>query len=179
MRIIAIIVIIILFLQGCIYNEKRPETIYTPEKPEAIYTPEYLQGNNDDRQTLAQISLEWAILDKNIPDYNLIKDKNSIILSTRNINKSYIFSLKDITIIILTPEEIKQKSEEDGDFLYFEFGMIDIQGTDATVKLGNIWAQSEKSRKKIAYLSGGGATIPFMKQGDKWIRKNVTEIWIS
>ncbi len=92
---------------------------------------------------------------------------------------TYNFSLENVTISILTPEEIKKKSETEGDFLYLEFETIDISSRGATVKLNNIWAQNETSRKTIAYLSGGGATIPFTKIGGKWVRQDVTETWIS
>ncbi len=155
-----VIVFVSLLLAGCIFNEK-------PQQEEA------------DKQIIAQMSLEWAVLDKNIPDYNIIKDKDHFVLSTRNINKGYNFSLKNITISILTSEEIKQKSEADGDFLYLEFEKIDISSKKATVKLNNIWAQNETSRKTMAYLSGGGATIPFRKEGGRWVRQDVTETWIS
>ncbi len=192
------LIVVSLFLLGCVSNEKKPQegieaTQKTPEKepdihketpgiyremPEVTGTPELLQEDTD-RQTIAQLSLEWAVLGKNISDYNLIKDKEHLVLSTRNINKSYNFSLENITISILTPEEIRQKSEAEGDFLYLEFEMIDIHGSGATVKLNNIWAQNENSRKTMAYLGGGGATIPFTKIGGKWVRQDVTETWIS
>ncbi len=154
------IVFVSLLLAGCISDEK-------------------LQQEEADKQIIAKMSLEWAVLDKDIPDYNIINDKNHFVLSTRNINKSYNFSLENITISILTPEEIKQKSEAEGDFLYLEFEKIDISSRRATVKLNNIWAQNETSRKTTAYLSGGGATIPFTKIGGKWVRQDVTETWIS
>jgi hypothetical protein len=196
------LIVMSLFLLGCVSNEKKPQesievTQKTPEKEPDVYketpgiyrempeatgtpigTPELLQVDTD-RQTIAQMSLEWAVLGKNISDYNLIKDKDHLVLSTRNINKGYNFSLGNITISILTPEEIKQKSEAEGDYLYFEFEMLEIYGSRATVKLNNIWAQNETSRKTIAYLSGGGATIPFTKIGGKWVRQDVTETWIS
>lgn len=154
------ILIFSLLLAGCISDEK-------PRQEEK------------DRQIIAQMSLEWAVLDKNIPDYNLIKDKDNIVLSNRNIDKSYNFSLGNITISILTPEETKQKSEAEGDFLFLEFEKIDISSREATIKLNNIWAQNETSRKTTAYLSGGGATIPFTKIEGTWVRQDVTETWIS
>lgn len=46
------IVFVSLLLAGCISNEK-------PKQEEA------------DKQIIAQMSLEWAMLDKNIPDYRL------------------------------------------------------------------------------------------------------------
>ena len=133
-----------------------------------------------DKQTIAQLSLEWAILDKNIPGYNLMKDKNHIIVSTMNINKNYNFTLEDISFTILTPEEIQQKSNKDGDFLYLEFRGLDIYGNTATVELHNSWAVSEETRKNgLGFLSGGGARIPFKKEGGRWLRQNVTEIWTA
>lgn len=187
-----------LFLLGCISNENRPqEDIEAPQKTlkkESDVHKEISETYNEtpwltdmpklpqediDRQTIAQMSLEWAVLDKNIADYNMIKDKGHLVLSTRNINKSYNFLLENVTISILTPEEIKQKSEAEGDYLYLEFEMLDIQGSKATVKLNNIWAQNEASKKTIAYLSGGGATIPFIKVEGIWVRQAVTEAWIS
>lgn len=110
----------------------------------------------------------------------MIKDKNNIIVSIRNINKNYNFSLENITFSILTQEEIQQKSNTEGDFLYFEFQMLNVSDNNATVKLNNIWAESEENKKKgLAYLSGGGATIPFKKERDGWLSENVTEMWIS
>ena len=133
-----------------------------------------------DKQTIAQLSLEWGILDKNIPDYNLIKDTDHIIVSTKNINKNYNFSNENISFIILTPEEIQQKSNIEGDFLYLEFHMIEINDNNATVILNNNWALSEETRENsLALLSGGGAKIPFKKEMGKWLRQNVTEIWMA
>ncbi len=160
------LIVMSLFLLGCVSNEKKPQesievTQKTPEKepdinketpgiytemPEATGTPELLQVDTD-RQTIAQMSLEWAVLGKNISDYNLIKDKDHLVLSTRNINKGYNFSLKNVTISILTPEGIKQKSEAEGDYLYLEFEKIDISSRRATVKLNNIWAKMKPAGK--------------------------------
>lgn len=191
------IIIVVLFLQGCIFNEKKPqkgvgisqntteiepdiykETGIDRDAPVVMGTAELLQVDAD-IQAIAQASLEWAILDKNIPDYNMIKDKKHLVLSTRSINKGYNFALGNSIVSILTPEEIKQKSDVEGDYLYLEFETIVINGREATVKLNNIWVQNETSSKTIAYLSGGGAAIPFKKEGDVWVRQNITQIWIS
>jgi hypothetical protein len=133
-----------------------------------------------DKQTIAQLSLEWGILNKNIPDYNLIKDTNNIIISTQNINKNYNFSNGKISFIILTPEKIQQKSNIESDFLFIKFYMLEINGNNAIVELNNNWALSEETREnRLGLLSGGGAKIPFKKEGGRWLRQNVTEIWMA
>lgn len=180
------LILIVILIGGCIQQTKSTyktdinntnEVVLDSKK--AIIETSISEGELD-RQTIAQLSLEWAIIGKNIPDYDLIKDKNNIIVSIRNINKNYNFSLENITFSILTQEEIQQKSNTEGDFLYFEFQMLNVSDNNATVKLNNIWAESEENKKKgLAYLSGGGATIPFKKERDGWLSENVTEMWIS
>ncbi len=135
-RILIGLILVIILISGCSQKTKsNPKTDInnTPVATGIIPTLTPLVNTNSnekllqeewDRQIIAQLSLEWAILDKNIPDYDLndmIRDKNHIIVSTKNINKNYNFSLQNITISILTPEEIQQKSNTEGDFLYLEF----------------------------------------------------------
>ncbi len=179
------LILIVILIGGCIQKTKLTSKtdnniseLVLDSKKAIIETG--ISEEEHDRQTIAQLSLEWAIIGKNIPDFHLINDPNNIIVSTRNINKSYNFSLENITFNILTPEEIQQKSNNQGDFLYFEFEMLDIIDNSATVKLNNIWAVSEENKKNGSlYLSGGGATIPFKKERGRWLTGEATEIWMS
>ncbi|SNQ61314.1 hypothetical protein [Candidatus Methanoperedens nitratireducens] len=65
-----VIVFVSLLLAGCIFNEK-------PQQEEA------------DKQIIAQMSLEWAVLDKNIPDYNQHIEKEHLPLRTQYNNQTY------------------------------------------------------------------------------------------
>lgn len=58
--------------------------------------------------------------------------------------------------------------------------MLEINSNNATVILNNNWALSEETREnRLPLLSGGGAKIPFKKETGKWLRQNVTEIWMA
>ena len=171
-----ILLIVTGIFSGCI---SRPDSISGNDIGMNDYDEKTLQVDLD-KQTIAQLSLEWGISGKNTSTYYSTEEKNHIIVSTMNINKNYNFTLEDISVTILTPEEIQQKSNKYGDFLYLEFREFEIRGNNATVRLDNSWAVSEETRKSgLVFLSGGGAKIPFKKEGGEWMRENVTEIWTA
>jgi len=132
----------------------------------------------EDQAELVRLTLERALLDQEIPDFLLLAEgKDEIVLSTENVDPELVPELEGVNLVLLSPEEIQAKANEEGDFLYLRFQMVDIQSeTEATVSLANNWAVAENS--DMAYLSGGGFTIEYTKSADGWTGE-VTELWIS
>lgn len=132
---------------------------------------------NQDKATVIRLTLERALVQQEIPDYQLIADKENIILSTENFNPEWLPSLTNIHITLLTPEEIQAKANSNGDFLYLRFHPLEIGGEESLIiSLDNIWAVSENS--DTVYLSGGGFTIEYQKKNGEW-HGELTKIWIS
>ncbi len=131
----------------------------------------------EDQAEIVRLTLERALVDQEVPDYQLIKDKKNIVLSMANIDVSLIPTLPGINLIPLTREEIQAKANNEGDFLYLEFIEIEAESdAKATVSLGNTWAVAEDS--ETAYLSGGGFTIEYTKSADGWLSE-VVAVWMS
>ncbi|MCP4598947.1 MAG: hypothetical protein GY847_00125 [Proteobacteria bacterium] len=139
--------------------------------------------NNDpsitrkDRADVIRLSLEHALVDQAIPDYGLIPDPTNIVLSTANIDADLAPTLPGINLILLTQDEIQDRANREGDFLYIEFTDVTVESdTRVTVSLSNTWAVSDDS--ETAYLSGGGFVIEFTKIADGWIGE-VRSVWMS
>lgn len=129
----------------------------------------FISFNNKDenpRQELISRVIEIALVSGEIPDYNLIKDKKNIIISSENIDPNLLPELPDIKLTVLSPEEIKEKASKEGDFLYISFKSIIINDSDASLSINNTWAVQDNS--KVIYLSGGGMTLKFHKFFGRW-----------
>jgi inhibitor of cysteine peptidase len=127
---------------------------------------------------LIRLTLERALIAQEIPDYTLLTaDREEIVLSTENINAALVPELEGVNLVVLAPEEIQAKANEEGDFLYLKFEEITaISPTEARVALNNIWMRAEDS--EVAYLSGGGFLIEYTKTADGW-QGEITSSWIS
>ncbi len=132
----------------------------------------------EDTAELIHLTLERALVAKEIPDYGLLTaEQDDIVLSTENIPAALVPELPGITLILLTPEQIQSLANEKGDFLYLRFSEITaLSDTQARVALDNTWMRAEDSQ--TMYLSGGGFVMEFTKTATGWIGE-VTEAWIS
>lgn len=133
--------------------------------------------SDEDRAELIRLTLERALIDQEIPDYGLLEDPANIVLSTENIDPELVPELEGVNLEVLTPEEIQQKANEEGDFLHLRFDEFTVESADkVTVSLSNLWAVAEDSN--TGYLSGGGFTIEYSRDGEDWSGE-VTSMWIS
>ena len=121
--------------------------------------------------------IETAVVQGQIPDYGLIKDKKNIIISSEIIDSNMLPVLPNIKLTVLSPTEIKIKANKEGDFLYLKFRKIDTNNWTARITLDNTWAVPDNS--KVDYLSGGGMTIKFYNIFGKWVQKKSIEMWVS
>lgn len=132
----------------------------------------------EDTAELIYLTLERALVAKEIPDYELLTaEQDAIVLSTENIPTALVPELPGITLVLLTPEQIQSLANEKGDFLYLRFSEITpLSDTQARVVLDNTWMRAEDSQ--TTYLSGGGFVMEFTKTATGWIGE-VTGAWIS
>ena len=131
----------------------------------------------EDRAKIIRWSLEYALVDQNIPDYALIQDPENIVLSAENIDADLLPTLPGINLILLTREEIQDRANREGDLLYIEFTDFTVESdTKVTVSLSNTWSVGTDS--ETAYLSGGGFAIEFTKTSGAWIGE-VGPMWMS
>jgi len=136
-----------------------------------------LSPEERDEAELIRLTLERALVAKEIPDYKLIRDKGNIVLSTENIDLRLVPTIPGVNLILLTPEQIQRKADQEGDFLYLRFRELNIQSPEnAVVKLDNFWAVGRNSPHM--YLSGGGFAIFYSKASGEW-RGEVAYMWIS
>jgi len=133
--------------------------------------------NEDDKAQIVRLTLERALLSREIPDYQLIADKSNIVLSTQHLDRAWVPELDGIKIILLDPKEIQSKADQAGDYLYLQFRELEVQENGRIIVcLDNLWAVSKNST--VIYLSGGGFTIEFHRETGRWVGE-VTMTWIS
>jgi hypothetical protein len=84
--------------------------------------------------------------------------------------------LAGVNLIPLTPQEIQNKANQEGDFLHLSFGQLEVQDNRAAVGLNNSWAVAEDS---TGYLSGGGCTLEFHKEAGQWVLEPPRSCWIA
>ena len=133
--------------------------------------------NESDIAEIIRLSLAIALMDKEIPDYALIKDKENIVLCTKNIDRDWVPKIDGVNLILLDLDEIQSKADLEGDFLYLRFTKFEIHDErSAVVNLDNMWMRRKGS--PYMYLSGGGINISFIKESGTWIGK-VLMRWIS
>jgi hypothetical protein len=132
---------------------------------------------DNSNKDLVRRVIEIAVVSGEIPDYNLIKDQKNIVISSENLDPMLLSELKDIKLVVLTPEEIREKANKEGEFLYLRFTNIDIKISRASLALDNTWAAPDNSQK--GYTSGGGMTITFHRFLGRWIEDKTRQNWIA
>ena len=116
-------------------------------------------------------ALEYAIIQQEIPDYRILAEKTPIVLSSICLG-DYQPQITGVELLVLTPYEIQQKANREGDFLYLNFKYIRVHSSGhVSVSLDNNWIRAKDSTK--GYLSGGGFTLDMYRNGDAW------EIYLS
>jgi hypothetical protein len=129
-----------------------------------------------DKRVLAEMALQWAV-DGGISDFKLVKDPENLIVSEANLSNKMELKLPDRVITVLSPSNVQERADKEGDFLYFRFGPFIGYRDTARLTITLVWAVS--SRSEAQYLSGGGATLKFERREGKWTMLPVTNRWIS
>ena len=137
------------------------------EKSESMDQTE-LSLTDQDKAAIIRLSLERALVAKEIPDYGLWHaGKDSVVLSTENLDVALVPKLPNIDLIILGPDDIQIKADAEGDFMYLRFSELKVGDAEVQVDLGNWWAVGKDS--KVQHLSGGFFTLEYEKVSGEWV----------
>lgn len=143
----------------------------------------------DDRDALIAQALGRAVIEeKDIPDYALLQDASRIVVSnttnpfqeggaTVTFTADALPESGEVEFILLSPEEIQRRADEQGDFAYLFVGNVEVDGAAATIEVGTTWARSKDST--VFYLSGGGYRLRYQKQDGRWVFQEIVTSWIS
>jgi len=144
-----------------------------------IFSRFFLQRINDeDLPKIVRLALERAVVDREIPGYGLlIRDNESIVLSTENIDSKLIPKLHELNFTLLSREEIQEKADREGDFFYLRFNEMKIEDFRVLVSLSNTWVVSKD--RKGGYLAGGGFKIEYTKDFFGGLVSKVLTFWVS
>ncbi|WP_166962212.1 hypothetical protein [Yeosuana marina] len=140
-----------------------------------------------DKQELIYKILERAVVSKkDIPDYQLLKDKKRIYITTQYTDKffeesevSYL-GKKDIPrriagvkFSLKSPEELQKIADETGLFTFLSLGNIEINQDTAVIGIDHWWQQQTNSKQ--IQMSGGGYILEYKKVDGKWQFDNVVK----
>ena len=129
----------------------------------------------EDKAELIKLSLERALVEKKIPDYNIIEKQETFLLSSENLTTDLVPQIKGYELVVLAPKQIQERAESRGDYVYyFRFRKFEVQGAKVRVSLDNIPMYAKKP-SRLAF--GGGFTVEYQKIEDKWVGEEVLN-WI-
>ena len=166
---------------------KKDVHVHTSQTTEVSFRLKFIQpcegsparddATESDKSEIIRLVLEDALIKKTLPDLGILSEgEEHIILSTKNIRTSWVPTLPKFKLILLSPLEIQEKADREGDFLHLSFSEFKVRGACVAVTIANSWAVAKNSR--MGYLSGGGSTYEFHKESGRWIGKMVSG-WIS
>jgi len=122
-----------------------------------------------DKAEIVRLSLQWALVDKKIPDYRLyFSEMENIILSVENIEAGVLPQMPGVNLTLLQPEEIQKKADEEGDFLYLRFLQLEVSNSEAKVSLDSTWAVGKDSQE-IHHAGYARCNAEYHRESGEWI----------
>lgn len=102
-------------------------------------------------------TLKMSLVDEQIPDHNLLTHNSSkIVLSNWLIEDLDVpRRIGSYRISLMSPDEIEEKAEAEGDFQYLQFTRFDVNPNDIMVEINTVGV----------FDAGGGMTIQFRLTG--------------
>jgi len=141
-----------------------------------LVAPAHATLSADDKRTLAQLALQWAI-DGGITDFKLVKDPTTIPVLDANLPRGTRLQLAGRKVEVHSLAVMQALADMRGDFLYFRLGPFAEKDQRVNVPIALVWSVSVKSTAQ--YLSGGGATLEFEQRDGAWRQLPVTNRWSS
>lgn len=137
------------------------------------YTPSI---SDSDRAEIVKWMVEEAITEKNRSSGSKLASDRIVVLSTENIESSWIPVIPGYKLLRLTPVEVQQKANRQGDYLYWRFDKIRIRGLCVAVTVSHVWAAATSSMEtgQRTLLGERLFIYVFRKQSGKWIGKFIT-----
>ena len=122
-----------------------------------------------DKAEIVRLSLQWALVDKKIPDYRLyFSQMENIVLSTENIEAGLLPQIPGVNLTLLQPEEIQKKADEEGDFLYLRFLQLEVSNSEAKVSLDSTWAVGKDSQE-THHAGYARCNAEYHRESGEWI----------
>ena len=128
-----------------------------------------------DRQQLIRVALEWALVDKNLPDHGLLSDPTNVLISldgeagggpSISLSADELPTLPGVTLTALTEGELQKKADTEGSLLRMSLENLVIAGDTAEMRVGNWWVRSSTETRQ--FLSGGFCELQLRKTGGQW-----------
>jgi D-ribose pyranose/furanose isomerase RbsD len=172
------IVILIFVINGC-QSKQSEQKLKKQFDYNSISTNEFKADTNK-KQLIYEILNRAFVEKKDVPGYNLIKNKKKIYICNlylpnfekRNkihLNQSEIPSkINEVEFVIKSEKEIQNLANETNDFLYSTIKHLEINGKKAKIGLSNYWVMSQKNKGKYAFMSGGMYILNFKKINGRW-----------
>lgn len=132
--------------------------------------------DDNDRKEIIRLILAGPDSIETIPDIRMQGDLQGLIVSTQYIDADWLPKIEGFKLLPMTKEEIQNKADKEGDFLYLSFGEFKLEGETVKTSINNTWAVGKNS--KNFYLSGGGKVYTAYKKDGKWMVEQ-TGYWIS
>jgi hypothetical protein len=127
---------------------------------------------DEDRAEILNQVLNNGLVEQKLFDAHLLL--NPIVVSTKNIKKEFALKLDGYKFELLSPEEIEEKAEKEGAFLFLSFPIFKIEGKKVEVVLLN--ARAGKLNQWKYQSVGGALRYEFSKESGKWISEIISRI---
>ncbi len=134
-------------------------------------------ATTDEQAEIVRRAVEWALVDGQVPDLGLLPDPQNIIVAVDGFDPALVPQVPGVTLILTTPEEVQQKANKEGDFLYLHLGELEVGKNSARIVVATRWAVQEGSQR--GYLSGGGCALEYVKESGKWVQSDQMMCWIA
>lgn len=126
---------------------------------------------------IVKSTLEEALAKQKIPSYVNLASKGTIVVSTANIQRTWIPTIAGHKFLLLSSTKVEAKAHrEQRDFMYLGFEKITSQGSCVAVIICNLWADGTSTIEtgKKTLLGEGCLHYLFRKESGKWIGTFVT-----
>ncbi len=136
-----------------------------------------------DRQQLIRVALEWALVDKNLPDFGLFPDPTNVLISldgeagggpSISLSADELPTLPGVTLTALTEGQLQKKADTEGSLLRMSLENLVIAGDTAEIWVSNERVESSTEAatpfgpSNPAVLIGGFCQLQLRKTGGQW-----------
>ena len=135
--------------------------------------------------SLRQLVLDWVVLDQRptgieqpFPDGQMLSRYTTLILQDDGSAANAELRLPGRNVLVLDLDAIRERADNEGDFIYLRFERVEVQQGTATVRLSMMWALSRATLGSgRSPLGCGGAEVCFRRQDDDWRAERILSIW--
>jgi hypothetical protein len=138
--------------------------------------PEIQNLADADRAEIVKWMIEEVITEKKVSSDSTLASDKILVISTKNIESSWVPSVPGYRLLVLTPVEIQQRANSQGDYMYWQFDKIRARRSCVAVSLSNLWADGTSSIETgpRTLLGEGRFNYVFRKQSGKWVGKAIS-----